>query len=386
MTPQARVAAAIDVLDAILHGDPAEKTLTNWARKNRYAGSKDRAAVRDLVFDALRQKRSAAHQGKAMTGRGLMIGLLRLSGTDPAEMFTGQRYAPPALSAEEAEDPDPLEQADAGIRLDCPDWLFPRLRAPLGADTEACLLALRQRAPVFLRANLAKTTRETAIAALAKEGIEGRGHELSATAIEVLSNPRKVRTSKAFMGGLVELQDAASQAVVDRLVETVPTGRVLDYCAGGGGKALALAAAGLEVVAHDSDASRMRDIPERARRAGVEIATTAAPSGLFDAVLCDAPCSGSGAWRRQPDAKWQLTAERLSDLTEVQDTILESASRLVRAGGVLAYATCSLLSDENDARIAAFLAQHQGWRLMSKRLFRPLDGGDGFFIALLTHS
>ncbi|NNE87788.1 MAG: RsmB/NOP family class I SAM-dependent RNA methyltransferase [Silicimonas sp.] len=383
MTPQARVAAAIDVLEHILHGQPAEKTLTTWARKNRYAGSKDRAAVRDLVFDALRQKRSFAHMGHAETGRGIMIGQTRLSGNDPSDIFTGEGYGPPALTAEEEVKPPPLAQAEDGVRLDCPDWLLPMMCASLGEAAEATLLELRKRAPVFVRANTAKCSCDEAISALGRDDIDGRAHPLSPTAIEITKNPRKLRQSNAFLDGLVELQDAASQAVVDMLVKAVPKGRVLDYCAGGGGKSLAMAAAGLDVSAHDADVDRMRDLPDRARRAGAVINTISKPSATYDAVLCDVPCSGSGAWRRQPEAKWRLTAEVLAKLNETQDAILDSAVELVQEAGILAYATCSLLKEENDARIGSFLQRHPMWTLRSRQQFTPLDGADGFFIALL---
>lgn len=388
MTPAARVAAAIEVLDAWVGGVALERALTNWARTHRFAGSKDRAAIRDHVFDAARCKRSYAALGGAATGRGLMIGALSAAGMEPAEVFTGEGHAPAPLAPGEGSGMAWADLPEA-VRLDCPDWLEAPLRASLGADFAPVMEALRHRAPVFLRVNLARATRDAARAALAAEGIEARAHPLSATALEVREGARRVQASAAYRDGLVELQDVASQAVVDSL--PVPPGaRVLDYCAGGGGKALALAARGAMVTAHDADPGRMADLPRRAARAGARIAVLApgqrpAAAG-YDLVFADAPCSGSGSWRRSPEGKWRLTPERLHDLCVIQGEILDEIAQFVIPGGSLAYATCSLLEAENGAQIAAFVARHPGWRLQAQRRFTPHDGGDGFYVAHLTRS
>lgn len=390
MTPAARVAAAIEILDRWRAGEPAERCLTTWARAHRFAGSGDRAAIRDQVFDAIRCRRSFAALGWGEDGRGLMIGRLRDAGEDPAAVFTGDGYAPPPLSEREAARPPAREDLPEAVRLDCQDWLVEPLTQSLGDDFAPVMEILRRRAPVFLRANLLKGSRAAAMASLAGDGIEAVPHVLSPTALEVVSNARRVRTSAAFREGLVEMQDAASQAVVDAL-GTVASGRsVLDYCAGGGGKALALAALGADVVAHDADPRRMSDLPGRARRAGAEIriAETAGLPALapFDLVLADAPCSGSGAWRRQPEAKWRLSPQRLEDLNRLQDAVLDAAAQLVGAGGCLAYATCSLLRSENRGAVDRFLARNPDWRLMQDRRLTPLDGGDGFYDARLLRN
>ncbi len=379
MTPGARVAAAIEVLDAVLAGAPAEKVLTTWARQNRYAGSGDRAAVRDHVFGALRRMRSAAWAGGAETGRGLMLGALRLDGQDPATLFTGEGHAPPPIADEAGRVP---EEAPLPVRLDVPDWLWPRMQESLGEAAAPVLEALRHRAPVFLRVNAARTDREAARAALAGEEIDTEPHPLAETALEVTRNPRRVQASAAFRDGLVELQDASSQAICAAL-PAGPGQRVLDYCAGGGGKALALAARGAQVTAHDADPGRMRDLPARAARAGARVEIAGHPEGPFDLVLCDAPCSGSGTWRRAPEAKWRLTPERLAELTALQAEILDAAAPLVGPGGALAYATCSLLEEENGAQVAEFLGRHGGWSLEEQRRLTALEGGDGFFLAVL---
>ncbi len=383
MTPGARVAAAIEVLDRVRAGAPAERALTNWARANRYAGSGDRAAVRDHVFDALRCRRSFTALGGAETGRGLMIGGLRSSGRDPSDSFTGEGYAPEPLSAEErAGGADPEDLAE-DVRLDVPAWLVEPLKASLAEAYAPVMDTLRHRAPVFVRINWLKGDHAAAEAALRADGIESVPHPLAASARLVTANARRLRQSRAYLDGLVELQDAASQAVVEALGE-VDGLDVLDYCAGGGGKALALAALGARVSAHDAEPARMSDLPARAARAGARIRILdAPPDGEWPLVLADAPCSGSGAWRRQVEAKWLLTEARLAALSALQAEVLDGAARQVAPGGRLADATCSILDAENDEQIGAFLDHAGGWRLMQRRRFLPTEGGDGFFLAEL---
>jgi len=384
MTPAARIAAAIEILDAFLGGAAAEQALTAWARRSRFAGSKDRAAVRDHVFDAIRRLRSDAARGGAATGRGLMLGALRRQGADPEAMFTGEGHAPTPLTPEERLVPEPA--ADRGTRLDLPDWLLPLLDASLGAEgTEAAGLALQDRAPVFLRANLRKAAPDQVVEALRSSGIACRPHPLSPTAIEVTEGARALNVHPVLSTGLAELQDAASQAVTDSLPLTDGM-RVLDYCAGGGGKTLAMAGrARAEFTCHDADPRRMKDLPSRADRAGVAVRIVAdADLWAQDLVLCDVPCSGSGAWRRSPEGKWRLTPEALARLTTTQDAILDRASALTAPAGVLAYATCSLLRAENEDRVAAFLARHPGWICAFQRRIGLEEGGDGFHVAHLT--
>lgn len=386
MTPAARAAAAIAVLDRHLAGEPAEQALTNWGRASRFAGSGDRAAVRDMVFDTLRCRRSFAAMGGGETGRGLILGGMRAAGLDPESLFTGGPYAPEPLNAAERIVPEP---PDGLVALDCPDWLAQPLQDGLGDDFAVVMALLRHRAPVFLRANLRRTTRAAVQQALAEDGIESIPHDLADTALEVTANARRIKASAPYLQGLVELQDAASQAVVSAL--PLRDGqRVLDYCAGGGGKSLAMAArARMQVTAHDADPARMRDLPDRARRAGVAVrlaATADLRRGVFDLVLADAPCSGSGSWRRTPEAKWALTPARLEALCAVQADILARTAPLVAPGGVLAYATCSLLNEENESQVAAFLGAHPAWVQLQKLRLTPMHGGDGFFLATLTRN
>jgi 16S rRNA (cytosine967-C5)-methyltransferase len=380
VTPAARFSAAIAVLDRVLAGEPAEKALTNWGRASRFAGSGDRAAVRDLVFDALRQRRSAAALGGGLTGLGLVLGLARASGQEA--LFSGEGHAPGVVTeADAGHDPVGAEA------LDLPDWLLPELERSLGDQLPAIAGAMRHRAPVFLRVNLRKTDVAGAIAALAEEGVTAVPHLLAPTALEVTGYARKLQTSAAYLQGLVELQDAASQAVGEML-PLADGMAVLDMCAGGGGKTLAMGArADLRLYAHDIQPRRMADLPERAKRAGIEVRLTERPEAAapYDLVLVDAPCSGSGSWRRDPEGKWALTPDRLAALVDLQAGILRQAAGLVRPGGWIGYATCSLLEVENGDQIAAFLSAHPGWRLVDERRLTPLDGGDGFYGAVLQH-
>jgi 16S rRNA (cytosine967-C5)-methyltransferase len=310
-----------------------------------------------------------------------MLGLLKDQQIDPKTLFTGQGYGPSELTPDEGVGTVSLSRAE---QLDLPDWLLPVFDASLGADADATAMALRHRAPVMLRANLLKGSRDAALKALAFEQIIAQAHPLASTAIEVIEGGRKVAGSATFQAGLVELQDVASQAVVETLALRKGQ-RILDYCAGGGGKALALAAlADSAVDAWDSDAARMQDIAKRAERAGADITClTEKPSGQYDIVLCDVPCSGSGAWRRAPQGKWLLTSERLTQLGNVQGDILQQAARLVSPGGVLVYTTCSLLAQENMDQLAKFTEATPGWICDFSRQFLPIEGGDGFFVGHL---
>jgi 16S rRNA (cytosine967-C5)-methyltransferase len=386
VTPAARQQAAIDILDLILDGEAAEKALTSWGRRNRYAGSKDRAAVRDHVFTALRCRRSFAVLGGAQTGRGLVLGSLRAADIDPATVFSGQGYGPAPLT--EAESTVPAAFASDAERLDIPDWIWPSFSDSLGDAAEAAAQALQSRAPVHLRVNLLRSSRADAIEALAEEGIICVPHAASETALEVTQGGRKIRNSDCFADGLVELQDAASQAVVDTLPLQDGT-RVLDFCAGGGGKSLAMAGrAKIDLFAHDANPSRMNDLPLRAQRAGADITCLSEDelekAELFDLVLCDAPCSGSGSWRRAPEGKWRLTREMLDEIRLSQRQILEDASKLVRPGGHLAYATCSMLDEENSVQIQSFLDKHEGWSRGDQGNWQVQAGTDGFFVTVLT--
>ncbi|MHA1529094.1 MAG: RsmB/NOP family class I SAM-dependent RNA methyltransferase [Alphaproteobacteria bacterium] len=391
MTPGARVQAAIQITDRWASGDEAlDRVLTAWGRANRYAGSGDRRAVADLVYGTVRRLRSAAWAAgvaSSPTGRDLVLGSLTLDGIGGealARLFTGAGHAPaPLTGAETARLGRPLDAAPRPIRLDLPEWLSTQLD-PI---PDAALEPTRRRAPLFLRVNLLRGDRETAIAALAADRIVAEPGPLSPTCLKVISGAHTVARASAYRDGLVEIQDAASQAAAD-YARALPGDTVLDYCAGAGGKTLALAAAMAgqgQLHAHDIAPPRLEQLEERARRAGVRVTLhqpgrTGPLAGRCDLVLVDAPCSGSGAWRRNPDAKWRLTADHLAAYAETQDTILAAAAAAVRPGGRLVYVTCSLLGVENGERAVKFLATQANFRAGRAPLaLTPLDGGDGFF-------
>ncbi|WP_368183455.1 RsmB/NOP family class I SAM-dependent RNA methyltransferase [Aestuariibius sp. HNIBRBA575] len=384
MTPAARVAAAIEILDQVIDGQSAERILTGWGRQNRYAGSKDRAAIRDYVYDVLRHMRSYAAMGGDMSGRGLMIGALRANDIDPETMFTAIGHAPSELTDTERNFTAPT--LSEGEALDCPDWLLPYFKSGLGADFEPSMRAAQNRAPVFLRVATARGTRQEAMDILAIDQITTQMHPDVDTALEVLENPRRVAQSVAYLDGLVDLQDAASQSI-SALLPLAEGDHVLDYCAGGGGKALALYDITRRPVhAHDIDAKRMTDIPVRAERAGAQIHTKLkADLGTYDLVLCDAPCTGSGTWRRDPQAKWLLTPDGLTEMTNLQKQVLDDAAPFVKPGGVLAYATCSVFLEENQSVIDTWLSQNPTWTIETQTKTAPSERGDGFFVCVMHH-
>ena len=388
MTPAARLSAAITLLDEIIAGEPAERSLTRWARQNRYAGSKDRAAVRDVVFDCLRQRRSLAHFAGADTGRGLVIAQQIQAGEDLKSLFDGDRFSPEPLSdAETLRIGHPDTEATLPEAYDFPDFLLPELMRSLGDDLPAVMTTMQQRAPVDLRVNSLKATVADAERMLARDLIFTEQHPLTPNALRIVQNPRKLAASLAYSYGLVELQDVSSQRVA-AFSDAKPGMKVLDYCAGGGGKTLALAAdmgGKGTLIAHDVNPHRMKDLPERARRAGVDVQLLTGDmlkrqATSCDLVLVDAPCSGTGAWRRNPDAKWRLDQRFLDKVVALQAEILSEAAKFVKKGGILAYATCSILKVENQDQTKAFL-EKSGWALEEELILTPVQGGDGFYCA-----
>jgi 16S rRNA (cytosine967-C5)-methyltransferase len=383
MTPGARVAAAIEILDMIEDGQAVEKALTAWARRSRFAGSKDRAAVRDYVFDTVRNWRSDAIRGGNGTGRARIVGRLRDMDADIDALFNGVGHAPEPLAEEEvARGQAPTAQADV---WNLPEWLLPEFETSLGDKAEAAAQILQSRAPITVRVNLAKCNVSQAAADLAEIGIETQANPVCDTALTITAGERKLRNSPAYLEGWVELQDASSQAVVTDLPGA---DIVLDYCAGGGGKALALAAQGRQVIAHDMNFDRMSDLPARAERAGANIKLLATDmieaEAPFDLVFVDAPCSGSGAWRRSPEGKWALTEDRLVELNNIQDQILDETVQYVSQSGTLVFATCSIFRCENEERVAAFLVRHSDWHCVKEIRLDVSEMADGFFAAHLT--
>ncbi|MEM9370759.1 MAG: RsmB/NOP family class I SAM-dependent RNA methyltransferase, partial [Pseudomonadota bacterium] len=379
---------AIQVLDRWLAtGRPAERLLAEWGRANRYAGSGDRRAIADLVYDAIRRKRSAAWTSGSGTGRGLVHGSMLIDGTSPDTVFTGALHAPEALSLLEQNRSASVSEAPWGVRVDLPDWL----ERHLGAFPEPTLRALGARAPLDLRVNRLKSDLPAARAALDAARISTEARSGRPDFLRVTGGAHLVQHSAPYLDGLVEIQDASSQAAAAFAAARAGE-RVLDLCAGGGGKALALAA-DLEnrgrLFVHDVSAERLAQLPDRAERAGadVELVGTKELTGLkrsLDLVFVDAPCSGSGTWRRSPEAKWAFTPDRLVELIGLQNELLETGLRLIRPGGRLVYVTCSLIAEENAARVNRLLNLHPHLSIESTLTLDNLDDGDGFFAARIV--
>lgn len=397
MTPPARVQAAIDLLDAVIaaaraRGASADRIAADWFRTRRYIGSKDRRAVRDLVWDAIRACGEIPANGRAA--------LLRLAQADPAlsPLFDGSRYGPVPISADEA-------PAAGGI---APGWLIAALDASgLNTDEAAALL---DRAPLDIRANRLRTTRDDLLAQLPVAALPG-------PAPDALRLPpgTAVESWPAFAQGLFEVQDAGSQLACGAFAAQ-PGETLVDLCAGGGGKTLALAAdmacdgAGQgRLIACDVDRARLACLPERARRAGASIESRLLDggreayglrdlAGTVDGVLVDAPCSGTGTWRRNPEARWRLDPAQIGRYVAQQAHVLNLAAVLVRPGGRITFITCSLLDAEGAAGIVSFLARHRDWHAVDPamtvgrargpgwRLTPAHDGTDGFFFANLRRS
>ena len=384
MTPAARYAAAIEILDRAMAGAPAERELTSWSRSNRYAGSKDRAAIRDIVFDGLRNLRSFAHLSGLNGARGVLVGRLLANDDDVTDVFSGQGYAPAPLSDEEMTTVQSTKpKMSRAVALDIPDWLDDAFN---GDDDYA---RLKERAPIDLRVNLKKSNLSKATRSLALDGIEVDPVEASTTALRVRGETRKIPQTASYLNGSIELQDAGSQALIDA-ISLPEKGRVLDYCAGGGGKTLAMAGranAGVEFSAYDIDPDRLKGLRERATRAGVSVKLLrndpVKSTDLYDLVVLDVPCSGSGSWRRSPDAKWKLDQTRLDVLVQTQAQILNQSKNLVGPGGTLAYMTCSLFACENMNQINTFLQSNPEWHLDLHQTIQLAQGCDGFFVAIL---
>lgn len=384
MTPAARAAAAIDILDAWEAGEQrAEKVLRDWGRANRYAGSKDRRAIGDLVYTCIRRRRSLLTTHSAIGGRGLILGLVQSEGADPREVFSGAKYAPPPLS--ETELSPPVQPVDDPMRFDHQDWMEAPLKASLGAGYAEAMTSLQTRAPIGLRVNRLKATVDEAAALLSEDGVETISSDLDPDAL-IAPPGARVAASEAYLSGLVELQDPASQAAA-RLPKATAGETVLDYCAGGGGKTLALAAhmgGQGRLIAHDVATDRLKQVETRAARAGANIDCRgpdelAEFEGACDLVFVDAPCSGSGSWRRDPEGKWRLTSEDFAEYQTLQREVFANALRYVAPGGRLAYATCSLFEEENAALTDWATNRFADLRAGATLMLSPAELQDGFY-------
>lgn len=428
MTPAARIAAAIDLLEIVEGAQrrPADAVANDFFRARRYIGSGDRRAVSERVWTVLRARRRIAWWlGDAtQTPRLLVAASLLLEGWQLAgvrQSYSGGQFAAAPLSGEERAVLNRLEghtfdhpgQPEA-VRLEIPDWLLPHLSARFGDRLHVEMAAMGQPAPLDLRVNILKATREAAIEALRAEELPAEPTPISPWGLRI-DGRRAVTSGPAFQSGIVEIQDEGSQLVA-LVTDARPGLRVVDWCAGAGGKTLALAAAmgnKGQIVACDVSAPRLDGAVRRLRRAGVhnvERHLTEAGdkwakrrAGAFDRVLVDAPCTGTGTWRRNPDARLRLKPLDLAELLPKQANILDTAQSLVRKGGRLVYATCSLLAEENEAQVTAFLLRHPDFTVVPLTRAWPLDtpppcggdflsltparhGTDGFFTAVLERT
>jgi 16S rRNA (cytosine967-C5)-methyltransferase len=406
--PAARLRTIAELLpQALSDRQPADRIMQQWGRQNRYAGSKDRRDISDRLFAILR------HYGGLTARLGsddpLLVTMLatHLLGDvmldEIVAMADGSQYGPPPISAADektlthAAASPPADRANG---LSIPPWLMADIAAQLGDETDAVMQAMLTRAPLDVRVNTLQADRQAAQDALQDDDIETMPLAKIDTALRV-HGTAQITMSAAYRAGMVEVQDAGAQAVA-QICDARPFETVMDFCAGAGGKALALAAQMNNkgrLLVHDAIKTRMRHLPERVTRAGAEIIETVSPEHLrdfdtqCDLVVVDVPCSGAGRWRRAPETKWRLTAEALADLHKLQAEILQKAAALVRPEGRLAYITCSLLGSENDRQIDKFLEQNQGFEPMesygpmgaqARHMLHPLNAEtDGLFIALM---
>jgi 16S rRNA (cytosine967-C5)-methyltransferase len=431
MTPGARAQAAIDLIDQILSSwlsekrFPADKLLDNYFKGHRYIGSKDRAAIGELFYWILRHKSGLEwwleRLNQRVHGRSFVFAALALRREYSHSLSKDSQFSPPppdeheqrlieglALeSLEHAEMPD-------HVRLNYPAWVDALMRKSFGKEFEKAMRTLNEQAPTDLRVNTLKTTRDELRDALIKEGFECMPTPMSPVGLR-LSKRMPIFTSPLFKKGHFEVQDEGSQMVA-LIADAQPGQRVIDFCAGAGGKTLAIAACMKNkgrILAWDTSEKRLGQIAERLRRAGVDNVQTHVITSEQDAfikrhkqtadrVLVDAPCSGSGTWRRNPDLKWRFTQKDLDEVVAVQQSILQSAARLVKPGGRLIYATCSVLKEENEYQIDEFLKNSNDFRVVcaekiwdknastgeasqiSYLCVTPhQDGVDGFFAAIL---
>jgi 16S rRNA (cytosine967-C5)-methyltransferase len=386
MTPAARITAAIEVLAELdAHIRPAAEALKAWGVAHRFAGSGDRAAIASLVYDTLRRKSSSAFIMGEATPRAIMLGMLKevrkLDVAAIEKLFSSERFAPPPLSAEERArlETGSLAGAAAHIAGDYPEWLEPQFAAAFGDERAEEGATLAARAPLDLRINTLLADREKVREALSHLAPQDTRWSPAGLRIPLPPDGRHppVTAEPAFQKGWFEVQDEGSQ--VAALLSGAHAGeQVLDLCAGSGGKTLALAAAMEnrgQIFAHDADLRRLAPIYDRIKRAEARNIQVRAPKGKtdvlsdleakMDVVLVDAPCTGTGVWRRHPDAKWRMRPGALTVRVKEQAALLDQAARFAKPGGRIVYVTCSVLAAENDEQVRNFIARNPGWSITS---------------------
>jgi 16S rRNA (cytosine967-C5)-methyltransferase len=431
MTPGARLAAAIEVFATIgSERRPAADALKSWGLTHRFAGSGDRAGIAGLVYDALRRRASSAYLMGSDTPRAVLLGMLRrergLDADAIGNLANAAGHAPPPLTDDERArlDAPALDDAPAHVAGDYPEWLDPYLQRVFGNERAEEGAALSSRAPLDLRANTLNADRDKAVGMLSDLAPEPTRWSPWGLRIRLAADAKSpaIHAEPAFLKGMVEIQDEGSQLAA-LFAAAKPGEQVVDLCAGAGGKTLALAAMMEnkgQIYATDDDKRRLAPIHERLARSSARNVQVRTPksvghaigdlAGRIDLVLIDAPCTGIGAWRRNPDAKWRMRPGALEQRIKEQAEILDRAVPLLKAGGRIAYVTCSVLDEENGAQVRAFLARHPDFSLqppaevaaaLGERAFMfgkaALMSGegllmtprrtdtDGFFVAVLKH-
>jgi 16S rRNA (cytosine967-C5)-methyltransferase len=429
MRPGARIAAAIEILETILtRHQPVGIALSDWGKAHRFAGSGDRNAIGGLVYDALRRRSSIAWAMGADTPRALAIGAamaaFRMDAEAVAAACDGSAHTPEPLSdLERAGLNRPLDDAPPHIQADIPEWLWPSFTAAFGGTAVEQGRKLAERAPADLRVNTLKSTREKVLKALAEFGAEPCPY--SPVGVRVPAPGGTTRTPNleaeaAFQAGWCEIQDEGSQ-IAALLAGAGPRLQVLDLCAGAGGKTLAMAAQMQntgQIYAYDDDRNRLKPIFERVKRAGVRNVqilkggdgpALTALGAKFDLVLVDAPCTGTGVWRRRPESKWKLKPRNIEERQAEQISVLTTARGLTKPGGRLVYVTCSVLPEENRGTLERFLGAAPEFSVLpfgpvwrermgteppmsadgrtdTLQLTPASHGTDGFFVAILERA
>ncbi|MEO6013945.1 MAG: RsmB/NOP family class I SAM-dependent RNA methyltransferase [Devosia sp.] len=394
-----RLSAAIEVLtDIDKRHRPVAEALKAWGLNNRFAGAGDRAAIGNIVYDALRKKASHAYAMGSDSARALVLSVIVRDWRETPErlndLFAADDHAPEILSADEVRRlsvADPLEDAPEHVRADFPEWAVPSLKESLGPYWREEGRAMAGRPALDLRVNSLKADRARVLKSLERVGAQAAA--ISPVGVRVAAGGQDSRTpnvqaDEGYLKGWFEVQDQGSQ-IVALLAGAKPGEQVLDLCAGAGGKTLAMAAAmgnKGQIFAYDSDRHRLAPIYDRLKRNGVRNVQVRAPGegvlddlvGKMDRVVLDAPCTGSGTWRRQPHAKWKLTAEQMAARVAEQAAILEDGARYVKPGGTLVYITCSILHDENGGQIADFRERHPEFEAIDAApLLEALSPGGG---------
>ena len=379
--------SVIEILDTYLDEAKINFVLRKWAIKHRFAGSSDRRKIKDIIFDIIRQKKSCEHVGGGFSGRNLLIGYLKLKGTELSSVFDNSKFGPKELTIKEQNINVDFSNLSNIYELDFPSWLIPILRRSLQSEFNNVVKALRNRSNVQLRVNLKKISRLNAIKKLKKNNIECEINELCSTALNVLSGAQHILTSPCFENGFVELQDAGSQ-LVSELIEINYNDKVLDMCAGAGGKSLAISC-GAELdatyFAWDVNFDRMKDIDARSKRAGVKIEKVIKLSSksFYNKIIIDAPCSGSGSWRRDPEGKWRLDEDILENYVKTQKELILKGLKLLAPRGQILYITCSILDIENGKLIDDLISSVLSLRLVRSISLVPSSKSDGFYGAVL---